>query len=235
LETHPTEISIDAALGSQKAAECILPIVWTRAKFESVVDVGCGSGVWLPTAQKLGASRVLGIDQLQNANQFHSIDPKFIQIHDLEQPLSINERFDLCICLEVAEHLSPTRAPGLISDLVSLSDVVLFSAAIPFQGGHHHVNEQWPEFWAELFAQHGFLAWDGIRNQIWQNMEIPWWYRQNIMLFVQSSIWEELCPGSSSANPRRLSLVHPECFLWTKPGSARLSRLKELQILWGAH
>jgi hypothetical protein len=50
---------------------------------------------------------------------------------DLRQPLPADRKFDLAISGEVAEHLPAT----LVGTLTSVSDVVLFSAAIPGQGG----------------------------------------------------------------------------------------------------
>ncbi len=82
-------------------------------------------------------------------------------------------RFDLGICLEVAEHLPTAGADQLVENLVRLSDVILFSAAIPHQGGTHHVNEQWPSYWADLFAARHYFAWDGLRWLIWQDARIP--------------------------------------------------------------
>ena len=63
---------------------------------------------------------------------------------DLAQPLQIDRRFDLALSLEVAEHLPPECGSEFVQTLTDLSSVILFSAAIPFQGGTDHLNEQWP-------------------------------------------------------------------------------------------
>lgn len=60
--------------------------------------------------------------------------------------MTFNRRFDLAMTIEVAEHLTPVRADSFVEDLTRLSDVVLFSAAIPAQGGINHVNEQWQSY-----------------------------------------------------------------------------------------
>lgn len=67
---------------------------------------------------------------------------------DLTQPLSLGRKFDLCVSMEVAEHLPPSRADSFVADLVGLAPVVLFSAAVPEQGGTNHLNEQWPDYGA---------------------------------------------------------------------------------------
>ncbi len=92
------------------------------------------------------------------------------------------------MCLEVAEHLPKQSAPGFIRSLVRLAPVVLFSAAVPLQEGIHHVNEQWPAYWQDLFEQHGYRRLDLIRKEIWTNPEIQYYYRQNIFLFVREDL-----------------------------------------------
>ena len=63
---------------------------------------------------------------------------------------------------------------------------------MPYQGGTGHVNEQWPNYWIEQFAQRGYIAVDYIRKRIWDDEAIPWWYRQNILLFVNKERIGEL-------------------------------------------
>ena len=102
-----------------------------------------------------------------------------------------------------AEHLDSLAARTLVSTLTSFSQLVVFSGAIPHQGGNHHVNEQWPEYWAKLFAEKGyFLEWDP-RLTIWNNSNIASCYRQNLLIFKKGSEFEAIMP---------LSLVHPEAW-----------------------
>jgi 2-polyprenyl-3-methyl-5-hydroxy-6-metoxy-1,4-benzoquinol methylase len=61
---------------------------------------------------------------------------------DLRQPFDIPGRYDLVICLEVAEHLSPESGRYLVRALSQAAPLVFFSAAVPGQGGSYHVNEQ---------------------------------------------------------------------------------------------
>jgi hypothetical protein len=105
--------------------------------------------------------------------------------------VSLGRRFDLVVSLEVAEHLDASAADGFVASLVRHGDVVLFSAAIPFQGGHHHVNEQFADYWAERFAAHGYRALDFLRPQIWSESGILWWLRQNVLLFAHERALEQ--------------------------------------------
>ena len=81
--------------------------------------------------------------------------------------------------------MPPERGERFVADLVALAPVVLFSAAIPGQGGTDHINEQWQDYWARLFAKHDYVALDFLRLKFWNDSRIEWWYRQNIILYVR--------------------------------------------------
>jgi hypothetical protein len=125
--------------------------------------------------------------------------------------LPVGRRFDLAICLEVAEHLSQTAAEKLVKFLTGHADRVLFSAAVPCQGGTHHINEQWQSYWAEIFVACGFDAFDVVRPRIAGNREIEYWYRQNTVLYVKcgSDLATTL---TGSAMPKALDYILPELF-----------------------
>jgi 2-polyprenyl-3-methyl-5-hydroxy-6-metoxy-1,4-benzoquinol methylase len=65
----------------------------------------------------------------------------------LIQPLDLEKEFDLVVSLEVAEHLPASAADQFVNTLVKHGKKILFSAAIPGQGGQDHLNEQWPDYW----------------------------------------------------------------------------------------
>ncbi|HZM24551.1 MAG TPA: alpha-1,2-fucosyltransferase [Anaerolineales bacterium] len=142
-----------------------------------VIDIGCGVGEW-----NNGNPNYVGLDYRIKKKDLLIPAERFIEC-DLEHEFYQSDtKFDLCLCLEVAEHLRPDRAEGLVKMLCSLSDFVLFSAAIPFQGGTGHVNEQWQSWWAELFSQHYFFAWD-VQPEIRSNPDVELWYRNNMILY----------------------------------------------------
>jgi hypothetical protein len=177
------------AAESREAASIVLPA--TLALLErcaypvrSAVDVGAGVGPWLAVARQHGISDILALEGAWVRDLVTAIPADAYAYSDVSGPLRINRRFDLCLCLEVAEHLPPTGAGQLVDNLVGLSDVILFSAAIPHQGGTHHVNEQWPAYWAALFRARDYVAFDGLRWSIWHDARIPFWYRQNLLVFL---------------------------------------------------
>ena len=190
----------------ESAAE-ILPIVIELLKPSSIADVGCGSGHWLAAASELGVTNVLGVDGDWVKESQLAIPPEKFVAHDLSTPLKLGRRFDLALSLEVAEHLPESAAGTFIHNLCSAADVVLFSAAIPGQGGRHHVNEQWPAYWADLFQDAGYHCYDVLRPRIWNNPRVAWYYAQNCMIFARTNV------PSLGTPTRPLALVHPT--LWS--------------------
>jgi hypothetical protein len=89
----------------------------------------------------------------------------------------------------------------------------LFSAAIPTQGGVHHVNEQWAQYWRALFAERGYVCVDCLREMFWDAKQVEWWYRQNMFLYVATQALERY-PKLSEAYSRSyrlpVNLVHPD-------------------------
>jgi len=187
-------------------AKIVAEILFHRYPIKSVIDIGCGLGSWLSTFQKQGCE-VLGVDNhyILSENKIY-IARDFLVGHDLSTTYVAAKKYDLALCLEVAEHIKPESADLLIDSLINCSDLILFSAAIPFQGGQGHVNEQWPSYWIEKFAAKGYQPQDTIRPLIWTNENIQWWYRQNMILFEKRT-------GPSEADPGKYNLVHPELYL----------------------
>jgi hypothetical protein len=199
------------------SARRIIPMLRDWFPIDSAVDAGCGDGSWLSVIRETGASRVLGLDGPWVETSQLKIDADSFRRCRIDERIETaeGERFDMAMSLEVAEHLPPARAAGFVAELCSLAPVVLFSAAIPDQGGHHHVNEQWPKYWAALFAAEGFRPVDAIRMKVWDDPDVCWWYKQNIMLFASADALEAN-PGLRAEAERAPApppaLVHPEVF-----------------------
>lgn len=171
-----------------------------------VADIGCGTGTWLAAALATGSQSAFGMEG-DWVTPAMLDDPRIAFIpHDLEQPFTA-PRVDLAISLEVAEHLSPERAKTFVADLVATAPAVLFSAAIPGQGGVGHQNEQWQSYWADLFAGLGYTAHDVIRFLIWTDNAVPAWYRQNAVLYLDGPTRSAL--GLAPTDPALLDRVHP--------------------------
>lgn len=179
---------------------------------KSVIDVGCGVGVWPLAFLEHGVPLVQGVDGSYVEKDLRLLGERNFIERDLSQRINIDNTYDLACSLEVAEHLPPERAGTFVEDLTKLAPVVLFSAAIPGQGGDNHVNEMWQHHWARLFAKNGFRAVDYVRPMIWSMVELQTCYRQNILLYVHDDVLKSH-PGFKSArektNDNMLALVHP--------------------------
>jgi Tfp pilus assembly protein PilF/SAM-dependent methyltransferase len=180
----------------------------------SVLDVGCGLGAWLEVAKGRGVGDVLGVDGPWIEQQRVRLASNEFQHHDLERPLDLGRRFELVISLEVAEHLHPECAESFVDSLVRHGDAVLFSAAVPGQGGNGHLNEQLQHYWAGLFAKHDYLPVDVVRPRVWLNANVFWWLQQNTVLYVRGQSlarWPALRPLVVE-RPEALSIIHPELY-----------------------
>jgi len=181
---------------------------------ESACDVGCGVGTWLAVARELGIDDVQGFEGPWAKTANLVLDTGEVSFQNLEEKVAMDRKYDLAISLEVAEHLAPSRAAGFVADLCDLSDCVMFSAAIPMQGGTGHINEQWQSYWATHFTAQGYTAFDPIRPMIWQDDSIAFWYRQNMLVYARdgSAAAAKLAKiGSGAAT--MLDLVHPDQYL----------------------
>lgn len=226
-ELHHEQLSRERAL-NRASAITILRIVFEYLKPQSVLDIGCGLGTWLAAARELGAREIYGVDGEWLDYSLLEIEPALVTRRDLEQGISLDRRFDLVICLEVAEHLKEPAADSIVASLVRHADAVLFSAAIPFQGGHHHVNEQFADYWAQRFAGHGYRALDIVRPRIWTDSQVLWWLRQNVLLYAHERVLErDQRLRSEAGAARMLSVVLPDVYLARMNAAQRLAEEHE--------
>ncbi|WP_162343341.1 methyltransferase domain-containing protein [Cyclobacterium salsum] len=170
------------------SAEIIVPILSSLFKTSSVLDIGCGLGTWLKIFQESGVKDVLGIESAYMDMEKLVISKNKVIIHDLQKPLNLKRKFDLVVCLEVAEHLPESAADIFIRSITSHGNIILFSSAIPNQGGQNHINEQWPGYWQKKFKALGYVYYDMIRPYIWENEKVDLWYKQNIFLVIHESM-----------------------------------------------
>ncbi len=199
--------------GSRNSAAAILPLVAEFIPVKSVCDVGCGVGTWLSVWGELGVQDIYGIDGDYVDRAELMIDATHFHAQDLTRPIHVERKFDLAMCMEVAEHLPSVRAESLIGDLTGLAPVVLFSAAVPMQGGTNHINEQWQDYWASLFACSGFEVFDVIRPRVWGDNRVARWYRQNALLYCHRDFVPRFPQLATASTKFPLAVVHPRQFL----------------------
>lgn len=207
-----------------KSAEEVVPLVMDILNPKTIADIGCGNGTWLSVFKKHGISEVVGIDGNDiPSDRLYILADEYLK-HDLANPIILDKKFDLVISLEVAEHIPEGSADVFIKNLVNLGDVILFSAAVPGQGGDNHLNEQFPDYWQEKFLKHDFFFHDIIREKIWNDPKVEWWYRQNMYVVINKK-------RDIYTNKKNLSVIHPEMFKYhfDRLNNSLLSAEKELQ------
>jgi SAM-dependent methyltransferase len=185
----------------------------------SVVDFGCGTGEWLKVARDMGADVVQGVE-----TEFDSIEPIDVPVFygDLaSDEIDLGRKFDIGICVEVAEHLPSESAKGLVDNIARHCDMVIFSAAVPGQGGVFHVNEQPPKYWSDLFAAKGFVCYD-IREEFWENTKVESWYRQNLLIFERRGTHKvpEEFRDKVTESPKHI--IHPDIFKLYAPQDSHI-------------
>ena len=223
--------------GSLSSARALVPIVLDIHPARAVVDVGCGIGGWVKAFAEHGVNAI-GIDGDYVERKQLLIDQDRFIAHDLNRELDVarlclghgnntSGRFDLAVSLEVAEHLVPQRSDSLVRDLCALADVVLFAAAVPFQGGAGHINERWQSWWAQKFSENGFAPFDVLRRDIWSRRDIAWWYKQNTIFYVNrnSDAHAQFVARFEQPADAMFDLVHPELF------RGKVARLKNGNIV----
>lgn len=170
--------------GSLRSARTVVPDIMSAIQPKTVIDFGCGEGAWLSVFKEHGA-QVLGVDGTYVDRKRLLIDDTEFLAYNLGDVAELNVgHSDLAISLEVAEHLPESRADWFVRTLTEHADVILFSAAIPGQGGTNHVNEQWPSYWAQKFWENNYEFSMALRWRYWDLPveAIEPWYAQNLAI-----------------------------------------------------
>lgn len=219
------------------SAAAIVPALLRLFPARSVLDIGCGTGNLLATFARYGVTDLLGIDGAQVPPDLLHIAPAQFRPADVSVLDDVGRRFDIACSLEYAEHLPPECAPRFVALLAAAAPVVLFSAAVPGQGGLGHLNERRQSYWAGLFAAHGCVAVDCVRPAIHDAPGAEWYYAQNTIVYCRP----ELVPQGWSplSNPLYLDLLDDRVFVpMTRPPDSVHGALRALRrdaaALWRA-
>jgi len=217
----------DFTASSLRSGEIVLGALLERYALRSVLDVGCGVGTWLKAASNLGVPTLRGFDGPWVDDSQLLVDPASFTRINFESPQWPDfGAVDLAMSLEVAEHLSPAQGHILVERLCKSAPAVLFSAAIPQQGGEGHQNEQWQSYWANIFASHGYKPSLFLRRLTWANADVNFWYRQNMVLYFDPVRLPALMEAADLAEP--MDVIHPDLYQIRVIKRARHGRLRRL-------
>lgn len=182
----------NSILRTYNAAKKIAPIVSESIGVpKSIVDLGGGAGAFLKAFKELGTEKVVCIDHPSITAEDLLINQNEFLPCNLNKELPSPIKSELAISTEFAEHVSKDRSKSVVDFLTSCSNIILFSSAIPRQGGIEHINEQRPSFWRNLFQSRGYERVDIIRQKIIFDRSIPFWFPQNLFLYVNQKLLEQ--------------------------------------------
>jgi SAM-dependent methyltransferase len=200
---------------SLTSARQVVPVVLDFVQPKTVIDVGCGIGTWLSVFREHGIDDIWGLDGDYVNRSLLMIPPERFLAADLARRVNYRGNADLVVSLEVAEHLPPRAADTFVETLTTLGPIIMFSAAIPFQGGSNHLNERWPDYWADKFLQRGYCIIDCLRRRLWQNKLVQTCYAQNSFFFVRSDYIhsQPLLKDLYESESAQLSVIHPNLYL----------------------
>ena len=187
------------SIGSRRSAAIVAPLVLKHYQASSLADIGCGRGAWLAEWQRAGVADSIGVDGDYIDRDGLLISPGRFATHDLTKPFEIGRRFDLVVSLEVGEHIDPGDTETFVDNLCRHADAILFSAAVPGQGGVLHVNEQDYAFWRQRFSARGYRLFDFVRPNLTSHLQVEPWYRYNSLFFARADAVERLSDEARSA------------------------------------
>jgi SAM-dependent methyltransferase len=133
-----------------------LNIIW---KPQSVFDVGCGIGGYLQRFNELGIE-IAGCDiGYDIAKEFMNENVKSkTYAHDLTTEINSISKYDLVLCVEVAEHIDSKFSMQFCENIVRVSkNRIFFTAAHPGQYGNGHVNCQPKQYWIDRMQIFGAI------------------------------------------------------------------------------
>ena len=161
----------------------------------SVIDLGCATGSYLIPFRNNGVE-ILGIDGCEIGGSYIDDDKNLVKVLednefervDLRLPYVSKRRYDLGLCIEVAEHIPEGCSCTLVDTCIACADTILFCAAPPGQYGHHHMNCRPKQDWINMFANRRYIKHE--RNQELMDrieadirMEPDRWLSRNTQLF----------------------------------------------------
>ena len=204
------------AEGARRSANAVVLIIEELFAPRSLIDIGGGAGHWAAAFRAIGVADTLTVDGPWVPQSARVVPAESFREHDLSRPLALERQFDVAMSLEAAEHLSPDAAAGLIRVLTEAAPIVIFSAALPGQGGDGHINEQRASYWAKMFDEQDYACFTDLRSRAWHNEAIEVWYRQNLLCFIRRSelpLWTDRLSEQREPDDPLLDVAHPDLVL----------------------
>jgi len=181
---HVPETFDYAVIEAEERAPAVRVCDWLKdnLKFSSVLDIGCGPGMYVDILNSHGYA-TYGIDVTP------IVDDKPLLYRMSMFDLTPEWTADLVICMEVAEHIDPQLGPDVartVAGAVAPGGYLLWTAAKPGQGGVGHINCRPKEYWRKLLVSNGLTydpnATDALVRYCRDGAHMGW-FLNNAMIF----------------------------------------------------
>lgn len=166
-------------MGITNMDAAVLDYLITCFRVTSMVDLGCGTGGMVDAAIQRGLT-AYGID----GDPALEGNRRIVQHDYTRGPYYLIPAPDLIWCVEFAEHVAQPCEGNWLATLQG-ARVLLFSAAVPGQGGWHHVNEQPSSYWVDRLVATGWQI--HLEATAWVQANATDRYVRAGMVFVRMS------------------------------------------------
>lgn len=164
---------------TEDSARAVCAWIAKNLRPKSILDLGSGAGYYLREFKQLGID-ALGLEA-SPAGVASSGNNVLALTYDLRRPVRLSRRFDVVMCVEVAEHIPNRSSAVLVESICSNADrFVVFTAAPPgTDPGTDHINCQPAEFWFALFRARGFVPRTDLTDDLRRTAKLAdtaeWW------------------------------------------------------------
>lgn len=182
IPSNPERCNYDAII-SEETPQADSLASWIQSKkFNKVNDYGCGPGIYVNSMRKLGID-AYGYDidsRIPN-------DSHFFKKNILDD--DFNDKCNAAVCLEVLEHIEEADSIRFMQKMLSSIEddgYLIFSAAVPNQGGDGHINCKPKQFWEDKIVNSGFVRVVAEEKEVLdivKSNQYMGWFANNFMLF----------------------------------------------------
>lgn len=166
-------------------AKSIASFVYNKMPNAKVADFGCGPGTYVRAMIDVGIDATGYDHDIRTSNKQNLVRSDILS-------LNLDDKPDIILCLEVAEHIPEESSEDIVLSILrnlKKGGCVIWSAAIPGQGGDGHINCKPVSFWADLFNKYGFSRARDIENDILLAVRSDvhmGWLTNNLLVFTKS-------------------------------------------------
>lgn len=139
-----------------------------------MADVGCGDGWYCEELQKTWSKSIIhGYEGCVDMKTNGVYDDIFII--DLSLKRYIDIHYDFVLCIEVGEHIPKEKEQIFLDNLARFcTKHLIFSWAVPGQGGRGHLNEQPEEYIHEQMINRGFKINEFKTSELRKSATLKW-------------------------------------------------------------